>query len=152
MTAVVGAKDRRTARVRAKVVRSTDAAGLQEFVRSNVEQGASLYTDEATAYEGTPDYDHEAVKHSVGEYVRGQATTNGVESFWSMLKRAHKGTFHKISSMHLERYVERVSREAQPPRVRNAGPDARTTSPRWSATGFSTGTSSLTTGYQSLAR
>ena len=106
MTAVVGAKDRPTNRVRAKVVRSTDGATLQEFVRSNVEQGAILYTDEAAAYEGIPDYDHEAVKHSVGEYVRGQATTNGVESFWSMLKRAHKGTFHKISPKHLDRYVQ----------------------------------------------
>ncbi len=41
----------------------------------------------------------------MGEYVRGQVHTNGVESFWSMLKRAHKGTFHKISSKHLHRYV-----------------------------------------------
>ena len=39
------------------------------------------------------------------EYVRGQTHTNGIESFWSMLKRAHKGTFHKISPKHLDRYV-----------------------------------------------
>ena len=45
------------------------------------------------------------MKHSVGEYVRDQAHTNGMESFWSMLKRAHKGTFHKISPKHLDRYV-----------------------------------------------
>ena len=45
------------------------------------------------------------MKHSVGEYVRDQAHTNGMESFWSMLKRAHKGTFHKISPKHLQRYV-----------------------------------------------
>ena len=51
-------------------------------------------------------YHHEAVKHSVAEYVRGKAHTNGVESFWSMLKRAHKGTFHKISPKHLDRYVQ----------------------------------------------
>ncbi len=48
---------------------------------------------------------HETVKHSVSEYVDGMAHTNGIESFWSMLKRAHKGTFHKISPKHLQRYV-----------------------------------------------
>ena len=50
-------------------------------------------------------FDHEAVRHVDGEYVRGDAHTNGIESFWSMLKRAHKGTFHKISPKHLDRYV-----------------------------------------------
>lgn len=46
-----------------------------------------------------------AVKHSVGQYVDGHIHTNGIESFWSMLKRAHKGVFHKISPKHLQRYV-----------------------------------------------
>lgn len=45
------------------------------------------------------------VKHSVGEYVSEQAHINGVESFWSMLKMAHKGTYHKFSKKHLHRYV-----------------------------------------------
>ena len=45
------------------------------------------------------------VKHSVGEYVREQIHTNGIESFWSMLKRAHKGVYHKMSVKHLHRYV-----------------------------------------------
>ena len=48
---------------------------------------------------------HESVRHSVAEYVRGMAHTNGIESFGSMLKRAHKGTFHKLSAKHLQRYV-----------------------------------------------
>ena len=59
---------------------------------------------EASAYEGLP-FAHESVKHSVAEYVRGMAHTNGVESFWSMLKRAHKGIYHKMSPKHLDRYV-----------------------------------------------
>ena len=46
------------------------------------------------------------VKHSVSEYVRGMAHTNGAESFWSMLKRAHMGTFHKMSPKHLHRYLD----------------------------------------------
>ena len=63
-----------------------------------------VYTDDAAAYEGIPN-PHQSVKHSVSEYVNGLAHTNGIESFWSMLKRAHKGTFHKISPKHLQRYV-----------------------------------------------
>jgi hypothetical protein len=53
--------------------------------------------------------DHEAVCHSVGEYLRGQAHTNGIESFWSMLKRGHNGVYHKISPKHLNRYVNEFS-------------------------------------------
>ena len=70
--------------------------------------GATVYTDEASAYEGLP-FPHESVKHSVSEYVRGMAHTNGAESFWSMLKRAHMGTFHKMSPKHLDRYVTEFS-------------------------------------------
>lgn len=69
-------------------------------------EGATIYTDHAGAYQsGIPGRKHEAVNHSIGEYVRGQAHTNGIESFWSMLKRVHKGTFHKISAKHMQRYV-----------------------------------------------
>ena len=102
--AVVGAKCRTSNQVRAEVVEATDKATLQEFVAESADDGATVYTDEAAAYEGMP-FDHESVKHSVSEYVDGMAHTNGIESFWSMLKRAHKGTFHKISPKHLQRYV-----------------------------------------------
>ena len=105
-TAVVGIKDRETNEVRAEVVRRVNGATLQGFVREHTEPGATVYTDEAAAYKGlAADYRHEAVNHTVSEYVRGQAHTNGMESFWSMLKRAHDGTFHKISPKHLQRYV-----------------------------------------------
>ena len=105
-TAVVGAKDRTTKRVSARVVESTDAHTLQGFVRERTAPGAKVFTDDASAYEELGNgFDHETVRHSVGEYVRGMAHTNGIESFWSMLKRAHKGTFHKISAKHLQRYV-----------------------------------------------
>ncbi len=104
-TAVVGAKDRKSNNVRAKVVQSADAHTLQSFVINNADPSATVYTDDASAYDGLP-FQHESVKHSVGEYVREMAHTNGVESFWSTLKRAHKGTFHKISPKHLNRYVQ----------------------------------------------
>ena len=102
-TAVVGAKDRATNQVAARVVDATDKKTLQGFVKTHAARGAKVYTDDASAYDGLEN--REAVRHSVAEYVRGQAHTNGVESFWSMLKRAHKGTFHKLSAKHLQRYV-----------------------------------------------
>ena len=102
-TAVVGAKDRATKRVAAKVVNLTDGATLQRFVVDNAEFDAEIYTDDASAYRALAN--HQSVKHSAGQYVDGQIHTNGVESFWAMLKRAHKGTFHKMSPKHLQRYV-----------------------------------------------
>ena len=104
-TVVVGLKDRETNRVVARVVEHSDKATLQGFVLENTESEAVLYSDEAGAYESIP-LEHHCVKHSVSEYVRGEIHTNGVESFWSMLKRAHKGTFHKLSPKHLDRYVQ----------------------------------------------
>ena len=62
-----------------------------------------VYTDGESGYVGLPK--HEAVKHTVGEYVRGQAHTNGIESFWSLLKRGYYGTYHQMSPKHLDRYV-----------------------------------------------
>ena len=104
-TAVVGAKDRSTNQVTAKVVASTDATTLQGFVQDNADPSATVYTDEASAYETLP-FDHDTVRHSLQEYVKGDVHTNGIESLWSMLKRAHMGTFHKISPKHLDRYLQ----------------------------------------------
>lgn len=103
-TAVVGVKDRATNQVRAKVTRRTDAPSLQGFVLEHTTPDATVYSDDAGAYETLP-RTHETVRHSVSEYVKGMAHTNGVESFWSTLKRAHKGVFHKFSPKHLDRYV-----------------------------------------------
>ena len=106
-TAVVGAKDRETGKVAARVIAEVDGETLNSFVDGHAEDGATVYTDGSTVYRGREN--HEAVKHSIGEYVRyleGETVhTNGVESFWSMLKRAHKGTFHRLSAKHLQRYV-----------------------------------------------
>ncbi len=103
-TAVVGAKDRETNQVSARVVERTDKPTLQGFVAEHAAADAKVYTDDAAAYEGLP-FEHGAVKHSVKEYVRGQIHTNGIESFWSMLKRGYVGTYHKMSPKHLNRYV-----------------------------------------------
>ena len=103
--AVVGAIQR-GGNVVAKPIPNTDEATLMQFVEETVSPQSTIYTDGSSAYRHVhEDYTHAAVRHSVGEYVRGQAHTNGIESFWSMLKRAHTGTFHKLSPKHLHRYV-----------------------------------------------
>ena len=66
--------------------------------------GLALYSDEHAAYTGLP-LEQEMVKHSVKEYVREEAHTNGVESVWAALKRGYQGIYHKMSSKHLDRYV-----------------------------------------------
>ena len=107
-TAVVGMKERDGNRVRAEVVSATDQETLQGFVVNNTDEDSIVVTDEARAYLGMPRR-HMTVKHSVGEYVRGQAHTNGMESFWSLLKRGFTGTYHKISPKHLHRYIDEFS-------------------------------------------
>ena len=82
----------------------TDKETVRGSVKEYADRQGTVYMDEASAYETLP-FEHEAVKYSVSEYVRGQAHTNGVESFWSMLKRDYHGTFHKLSPKHLDRYV-----------------------------------------------
>ena len=77
----------------------------------NARTGATVYTDEALAYQGLAalHYRHERVQCSAGEYVRDRAHTNGMESFWSMLKRGCMGVYHRISPKHLDRYVAEFS-------------------------------------------
>ena len=99
--AVVGARSR-DREVTAVVVDDTTRRTLHGFVRDHVAAGSTVYTDGADAYRGLS---HAAVRHSVGEYVRGEVHTNGIESFWSMLKRGYYGTYHKMSYKHLQRYV-----------------------------------------------
>ena len=103
-TPVVGMKDRETGQIKSEVIESTDRETLQDFVERNTEPDATVYTDDAAAYKGIP-RPHKAVKHSVKEYVHGQAHTNGMESHWAALKRGYVGTYHWMSAQHLHRYV-----------------------------------------------
>ena len=104
-TAVIGAKDRATNWAPARSVQSTDAETLQGFIDEHARPEAHILTDDAKAYHGLP-YVHETVNHSAGEYVRDKVIhTNGMESFWSLLKRGYHGTFHHLSEKHLDRYV-----------------------------------------------
>ena len=101
---VAGVKDRESKQVSAAVVERTDAKTLQGFVLDRTASTATVYTDESKAYTGIPRA-HEAVNHSAGEYVRGDATVNGMEGFWSLFKRGYHGTFHHLSEKHLDRYL-----------------------------------------------
>ena len=102
---IAGIKDRETGRVEVQVIPDQSALTLQGFVIRNTEPDAVVYTDDALGYKGI-NRKHGSVKHSVGEFVNGQITTNGIESFWSMLKRGYKGTYHKMSFKHLQRYAD----------------------------------------------
>ena len=105
--AVVGIRDE-NAQVRATPVADTSAPTLKGFVHANVPVGASVVTDEFAAYRGlsAQGYIHHTVNHSAGEYVRDYCLhTNGIESFWALLKRGHYGIYHYMSPKHLRRYV-----------------------------------------------
>ena len=103
-TPVAGIKDRETNQVDAKVVESTDAPTLQSNIRAKTDRNSIVYTDESSSYLGINRH-HETVKHSVGEFVKDMAHTNGMESFWSLLKRGYIGIYHWMSNKHLDRYV-----------------------------------------------
>ena len=103
-TAVVGVLDRDSGQVQAEVIEATDRETLHGVIEDKTTDGAIIYTDEARAYRNMP-RKHLAVSHSVGEYVNGEIHTNGLESFWSMLKRGYMGTYHHMSKKHLHRYV-----------------------------------------------
>jgi len=102
-TPVVGMKDRETNHVSAQVVAHTNQETLQGFVTAHIAPGTKVYTDEHGGYLGLEN--HETVNHSVGQYVEGQAHTNGIESFWALLKRGYHGTYHRMSEKHLGRYI-----------------------------------------------
>ncbi len=103
--AVVGIKDRDSNKVAAAPMASVNQESVGEMVGAEVSAEAKVYTqdDESSVYNQLDN--HETVNHSGGEYVRGDAHVNGIESFWSMFKRGYYGTYHRISAKHLHRYV-----------------------------------------------
>lgn len=94
--------------VRAEVSQGVTARNIRDIVLANVDTSAHLMTDEYGAYRriGTMFASHQAVRHSAGEYVRGDASTNTIESFFGLVKRGVYGTFHAVSKKHLHRYID----------------------------------------------
>jgi transposase-like protein len=104
-TAVMGILER-GGEVRTMVVASRKKITLQSEVKKHVEAGAALYTDALLSYEGlATDYAHKVVDHAV-EYVNGRVHTNGLENFWSLLKRGINGTYVSVEPFHLFRYLD----------------------------------------------
>ena len=105
-TAVIGILDRDARQVRAKVVPNVKRETLQAEILDNVKFGSRLYTDNAVVYDNLHSrYIHEVVTHT-DEYVRGQVHTNGIENFWSLLKRTLKGSYVAVEPFHLDAYVD----------------------------------------------
>src|SRR5579863_5840539 len=95
-----------TSRVRAKVVEKRRKPQLQALVRENVEPKSALYSDALKSYDGlSEDFAHQVIDHAVA-YVDGQVHTNGLENFWSLLKRGIRGTYVSVEPYHLFRYVD----------------------------------------------
>ena len=70
---------------------------MHDFIEENIEEGSTVCTDDFKSYKNLRNYNHQFVKHSIGEYLEDQIHINGIDSFWSMLKRAHIGTYHKMT-------------------------------------------------------
>jgi transposase-like protein len=105
-TAVWGVLDREQRKVRATVVPKVNREALQTAVLNQVAPGSKIYTDEAAVYKSLPkEYTHEFVNH-VEKYVHGRVHTNGMENFWSLLKRGLNGTYVAVEPFHLFRYID----------------------------------------------
>jgi transposase-like protein len=104
---VMGMLDRDSRKVRAKVIPNVKRDVLQREIINGIEKGSTVYTDGYPSYDNlaAQDYVHEIVNH-IEEYVRGQVHTQGIDNFWSLLKRGLNGTYVAVEPFHLDRYVD----------------------------------------------
>jgi transposase-like protein len=106
-TAVMGILER-GGKVRTMVVETRKKKEIQAAVRKHVQAGAALYTDSLRSYNGMTEYEHQVVDHAV-QYVDGKIHTNGLENYWSLLKRGINGTYVSVEPFHLFRYLDEQS-------------------------------------------
>ena len=106
-TAVMGILER-GGEVRTSVVPNRKKKALQSEVRQHVEAGSAIYTDALKSYEGLDEFQHQVVDHAA-RYVDGKIHTNGLENFWSLLKRGLNGTYVSVEPFHLFRYLDEQS-------------------------------------------
>lgn len=112
----------RKGKVIAKAVRGVGRKDIFPLIRRHVVPESVIYTDELATYQGIPkirllggtgghpaNYQHETVKHGVGEYVRGKAHTNSVEGFWMLIKTGIRGVYHSVSTKYLQSYLDEYS-------------------------------------------
>jgi transposase-like protein len=98
-------KDGKHSTVRAGVISNRKKKSLQTEVRKHVEAGSALYTDALKSFNGLDEFQHQVVDHAV-QYVDGKVHTNGLENFWSLLKRGINGTYVSVEPFHLFRYLD----------------------------------------------
>ena len=105
--AIMGMLDRYTRTVRAKAIPDVKRATLQAEILKNIVPVGKVYTDSAYGYDGlkAAHFVHETVNH-MQEYVRGEIHTQGIENFWSLLKRGLNGTYVAVEPFHLDRYLD----------------------------------------------
>jgi transposase-like protein len=107
-TAVMGILER-GGEVRTTVVENRRKSVLQGEVKKHIAAGSAIYTDALASYDGLEEeYKHQVVDHAI-EYVRGRVHTNGLENFWSLLKRTIKGTYVSVEPFHIHRYLDEQS-------------------------------------------
>lgn len=102
---IVAAVLERGGTIRAKVCKTRRKPELQELIRENVEAGSELFSDALKSYDGLDDFQHQVIDHAVA-YVDGNIHTNGLENFWSLLKRCLHGTYVSVEPFHLFRYID----------------------------------------------
>ncbi len=104
-TIVMGAVDRVKGQVRAEVIPAAQRETMTKLIQKHVKFGSTVFTDSHVGYDGLRrKYTHDMVNHAL-EYVRGNVHTNGIENFWSLLKRAFAGTYIAVEPEHMQRYV-----------------------------------------------
>jgi transposase-like protein len=118
--AVLGMRER-GGRIVAKPVARSDKGTVQTAIIRQVEAGPTINTDEAGAYDGLNmlAFNHETVNHKSGEFVRGDVTTNGIESVFAVLKRGLIGVYHHASQKHICRYVDEFTFRLNDGNVKN---------------------------------
>lgn len=106
-TAVIAGRERESGRVKAEVRDTVTGRNANGFTSRHVAVGSTIHTDESAIYNrvGGLLYKHERINHGAGEYVRGDVTTNGIESVFALLKRGLHGVYHHASPKHLHRYA-----------------------------------------------
>lgn len=93
--------------IRASVANDAKMRTVEQKVIEHVQFGSTIYTDDFVSYDRLGNwFEHEKVRHSFGEYVRGKVHTNATESFWALFKRGYIGIYHWMSRKHLQRYVD----------------------------------------------
>lgn len=101
---------KRGGEVRTKVIDNTKTSSLRPAVMNHIKEGSIVYTDDWHGYDLLPEsYNRKSIDHSRGRYRDGDVCTNGIESFWSHLKRMIIGVYHKVSKKHLQRYCDEIT-------------------------------------------